>query len=265
MGGKAFKACAAPRRQRPKLLLWTRREAFMMRHMASTFTGFPKGGVEFFQALTMNMEREWFAQHKGDYVRLWQAPMEAYLLAVQAGLKKAFPKGAKYPPKVMRIYRDVRFSKDKTPYKTSQSGMLPLFGEGNPMGSTGFYSEFGPSPFVAMGRWMMEPEALLRFRRAVVSEKSGPAFARAVAKALSAGYEVSSAGVLKRVPKGFEADHPRAPLLKLKGFALSFPAVPQKLLQSPKLVDWVVERALAVKGIIQWVDAATRGASLPKL
>jgi len=237
----------------------------MMRPMASTFTGFPKGGVEFFQALTMNMEREWFAQHKGDYVRLWQEPMEAYLLAVQAGLKRAFPLGAKHPPKVMRIYRDVRFSKDKTPYKTSQSGMLPLFGQGNTMGSTGFYSEFGPSPFVAMGRWMMEPDELLRFRRAIVSEKTGPAFARAVATALKAGYQVSSAGVLKRVPKGFEAEHPRAALLKLKGFALSFPKFPEKLLASPKLVDWVVERALAVKGLIQWVDAAIQGGTLPKL
>lgn len=234
--------------------------------LMASFEGFPKGGTEFFQALTLNMNREWFQLHKGDYVRLWHEPMQAFLTDLQAGLSRAYPKVKDGEAKVMRVYRDVRFSKDKTPYKTSASGVLSLFGDGKAMSHTSLYCEFGKdTPFLAMGRWMLEPDELARFRRAVAEDKTGAPFAKAALAATKAGFELNAYEVLKKVPKGFDADHPRGDLLRLKGFALALPKVPAKLPASAELVPWVVEHATSAKGVMHWLEAAVTAGKLPKL
>lgn len=232
----------------------------------ASFDGFPKGGTEFFQALTLNMNREWFQQHKGDYLRLWHEPMQAFLTDLQAALSRAYPRAKDGEAKVMRVYRDVRFSKDKTPYKTSASGVLSLFGDGQAMSHTSLYCEFGKdTPFIAMGRWMLEPDELARFRRAVADDKTGAPFAKATLAATKAGFELNAYDVLKKVPKGLDAAHPRGDLLRLKGFALALPKVPTKLPASAALVPWVVEHATSAKGVMHWLEAAVTNGKLPKL
>src|SRR5688572_4317860 len=89
-----------------------------------TFTGFPRGGERFFAELAAEMSREWFAAHKDDYERLWLRPMEALLEDVHARLAPAYKGVGLAAPKVFRIYRDVRFSKDKVPYKTHIAGVI---------------------------------------------------------------------------------------------------------------------------------------------
>ena len=222
------------------------------------FTGFPKGGVEFFQTLSVRQDRAWFHAHKTDYQTLWEAPMQAFLTAVQAKVAPMFPEAKKTKPKVFRIYRDVRFSKDKSPFKTSLSGIVPLY-PGGMMERVGFYFEFGPTPFVAAGRWMMEPPVLKRFRKLVADDKTGAPFAKAVAQAEKQGFVVSSQQQLTRVPKPWAKDHPREALLRHKGFAFSFPPPTVEQLESPKLVGQVVKQLKLVAPVMKWVESAAKG------
>ena len=223
------------------------------------FEGFPKDGLAFFAELAFRQDREWFKAHKADYERLWEAPMKAFIDELQAKLAKAYPALKTAKPKHFRIYRDVRFSKDKAPYKTSISAALPLSGEGEMHRDSSIYCDFGKEPFVGVGRWMMEPDALSRFRKAVDAEKTGAPFAALVAKAERSGFTLASHEVLKRVPKPFDPQHPRAELLKRKGFAVMLPSLSSKDLASPKLVDVVAKQAAAIAPLMKSLEAAVAG------
>lgn len=227
------------------------------------FTGFPRGGVDFFRALAVRQDRAWFQAHKADYQALWETPMRAFLAELQPRLVRWFPKAAKTEAKIFRIYRDTRFSKDKSPFKTSISAVIPLF-PGGMMERVGFYLELGPAPFIAAGRWMMEGPTLKRFRRCVADERLGVPFAKAVARATKAGFEVSSQQQLVRVPKPWPADHPRGELLRHKGFALTFPAPTERELAARGFVQWAQARLAAVAPVLQWVEAAASG-KVPRL
>jgi uncharacterized protein (TIGR02453 family) len=246
------------------LVLANRHGAGMVRDMAKTtmaaarFTGFPKGGVDFFRALALKQDRTWFQAHKADYQALWEAPMHAFLHALKAPLSKAFPDVMRTTPKVFRIYRDTRFSKDKSPYKTYASAVVPLY-PGGMMERVGLYFELGPSPFVASGRWMMEPPVLKRFRRAVAEEALGASFARAVERHTAQGFVVSSQKQLKRVPRPWTKDHPREALLRHTGFAYTFPTPSQALTESVELVRWTVDHVRRLAPVLKWVEAAARG------
>lgn len=222
------------------------------------FNGFPRGGTEFFAQLAERQDRDWFKAHKADYERLWEAPMKALFDELHAQLKKTFPGAAKSKPKHFRIYRDVRFSKDKSPFKTSVSAVVPLFGGDANMG-TGLYAEFGAKPLVAAGRWMLDGAELTRYRKAVADEKTGAPFAKAVKKAKDTGYEVMVHEALKRVPAPFEQDHPRGELLKLKGFALEFPPLKASQLKDGALVELIVKQTRAIAPLLSWVESAATG------
>ena len=90
------------------------------------FNGFSKEGDRFFLELAMRQDRDWFKAHKEQYESLWVAPMQALLADLRPGLQRGF-KGFKLAPdKIFRLQRDVRFSKDKSPYKTFASAVVKL-------------------------------------------------------------------------------------------------------------------------------------------
>ncbi len=222
------------------------------------FDGFPDGGIDFFRALALKQDREWFRAHKDDFVRLWETPMQAFLSELQRGLNSTFPFTKRAKPKVFRIYRDTRFSKDKTPFKTSISGMVPLV-PGGPMIAAGVYFELGPQSFGAAGRWMMEPAVLKRFRRAVADDATGAPFAKAVEKVTKRGFKVISHQLLARVPPGFPKDSPRAELLRQKGFALEFTMPSAKVQGSKDFAKWAVAQVKAIAPLIDWVEQVAKG------
>ena len=90
------------------------------------FSGFADSNGRFWKALRKNQNREWFAAHKSEFEEGWQKPMKALLHDAHARLDEAYQHCDLDEPKVFRIFRDVRFSKDKTPYKTHVAGILPL-------------------------------------------------------------------------------------------------------------------------------------------
>ncbi len=219
------------------------------------FGGFPEGGGAFFRALAAHQDREWFAAHKGEYEALWQQPMTSLLNDLRAALDDAYPMVSESNPKVFRLHRDTRFSKDKTPYKTHCAGSLSLSG-GQPMTGTGLYLQVGADPaFFAAGRWMLEKEDLEKFRAALAAD-TGVALARLLAAAQKKGFVLVAHDTLKRVPAPYPSDHARADLLRLKGFALRFPDAPPALLHEKKLVAWVVKQAKSIAPLLEWLDDA---------
>jgi uncharacterized protein (TIGR02453 family) len=188
---------------------------------AQTFTGFRPEALQFLVDLADNNDRAWFQPRKTEYERLLKTPLQELCVALgEAFLKRGVPLEADPFKSPFRIYRDVRFSRDKAPYKTNVSASFPLT-EGN--ASAGGYFHLAPdSVYVGGGMWHPEP-AWLAGWRALVDHGGGlvalddPAFVTTFGSV--------SGDRLTRVPKGFAKDHPRADLLKLKdvtfGHALS--------------------------------------------
>src|ERR1051325_1546760 len=96
-----------------------------MRRM-TRFEGFPDSEGKFFKQLAKNNRREWFQAHKAEFEDGWNAPMKALLGEVRELVDAAYPRCDLDEPKVFRIFRDVRFAKDKSPYKTHVGGLIPL-------------------------------------------------------------------------------------------------------------------------------------------
>jgi uncharacterized protein (TIGR02453 family) len=183
---------------------------------ADTFTGFRAEAIQFLADLAANNDRAWFQPRKADYERLLKAPLEALCAALAERFEaKGIPLRADPARSPFRIYRDVRFSKDKSPYKTNAGASFPWSGEGE--GSGGGYFHLAPGEvFVGGGMWHPEPARLNAFRHLVDTD---PGRVHAVIddpRFVSTFGHVSGEG-LTRVPQGYRADHPDAELLKLKG------------------------------------------------
>ena len=209
------------------------------------FTGFAKDAPGFFHELSIEMNRDWFLANKERYEALWVAPMTALLAAVRAKLP-----GKPGAPKIMRIHRDVRFSRNKQPYKTHIGASIPTA-----KGHTALYMHLGvDEELVGCGAYYFEPAQLAKWRK-LVAGKAGEPLAKLVGKLRAAGYKVGGHDDYVRVPKPYAADHPRAELLKQKGLTAAYPEMPRGLLHKPGLVDWLVTHGKATAPLMAWLDA----------
>ena len=222
------------------------------------FEGFAYRDARFFRALAKNQRREWFQAHKQEYEEGWLLPMRALLAEVRERIDEFFPRHPLGEPKVFRIFRDVRFSKDKSPYKTHIGGYVPIDGAGTgPAVPAPVYVHLGTDVFVAAGHYMMLPDQLPRFREAVLDDRRGRALAAMLAGLGRRGFTVDSHETLKKVPRGMDPDHPRAELLKRKGLIVSFPPLPRRLLVSRALVAWLVQHTKQAAPLVEWLALAT--------
>ncbi len=224
------------------------------------FEGFADGDGKFFGKLAKNNERDWFLAHKTEFEEGWNAPMKALLSEVRAAIDARYPHCDLDEPKVFRIFRDVRFSKDKSPYKTHIGGFVPLKRAGKkstdlPMAL--YFHVGAKEKFGAAGHYMMEPESLARFRAAVADDKRGRELAKILATLEKKGFVADSHDRFKRVPKGYDPAHPRAEMLKRKGLTVSFPAVPAALLTTPKLAKWLADGCKTTAPLVEWLAFAT--------
>jgi uncharacterized protein (TIGR02453 family) len=219
-----------------------------------TFTGFAKAAPGFFHQLAVEMNRDWFAAHKADYEALWVAPMTALLADVAAGLARSYPRPKLGAPKLFRIYRDVRFGKDKSPYKTHIAGVIPTTDKKATESAAALYLQLGlDEEMAAAGHYVFDDAALARWRKVVAAPRGGAKIAALISSLRDAGYGVTGHAPLQRVPKGFAPDHPRAELLKLRGLVVTFPAIPRGMIHQAKLTTWLVEHGRAAAPLVRWL------------
>lgn len=182
------------------------------------FDGFPEDTVAYLRALRKNNSREWFEAHRDDYRRCFAEPalglIEALLPAAES-LDPPHRGEARLNGSLRRINRDVRFSKDKRPYNP-RIHMIFWTGD-HPNRSSGIHLVMGPDGFgYGAGHWAFEPEALSRYRAAVMDAGKRAALEAALAKARSVGCDLDEPQ-LKTVPRGFDGEAPGAELLRHKG------------------------------------------------
>jgi uncharacterized protein (TIGR02453 family) len=224
------------------------------------FEGFADAEGKFFRALARHNEREWFLAHKPEFEQGWNAPMKLLLAEVKDAVDAAYAHCDLGEPKVFRIFRDVRFSKDKSPYKTHIGGYIPLVRKGAKVTDLpmALYFQVGATEtFGAAGHYMMEPESLARFRGAVAHDARGKELDRILAKLTKKGFAHDSYESLKRVPKGFDPEHPRADHLRRKGLHLSFPVLPKGILTKRRLVAWLADGSKTAAPLVEWLVYAT--------
>jgi uncharacterized protein (TIGR02453 family) len=185
--------------------------------MPKSFAGFPPKAITFLRQLKKNNSRDWFTPRKEEFESLLRQPM-LELTGIVADQMRSFAVDYVMEPKraVHRIYRDVRFSKDKSPYKTNISAMF--WRKGLPKNlSAGFYYSLSGELFeIAGGLYMPGPEELAAVRRAIADDAAG--FKKQIeAKACLKRMGPCRGESLTRDPKGYE-NHPAAPLLRRKQF-----------------------------------------------
>jgi len=189
---------------------------------AETFSGFSAQALKFLRDLKKNNDRAWFAPRKELYERECLEPLRALTVALAAALRKAKIPIEADPSRVgFRIYRDVRFSRDKSPYKTNLGTYLPYRGMRGTPG--GLYVHVVPkASFAAAAFYQLDREPLQRWREAMAAD---PKRFQTVLRALERnGIALSEQeDVLKRMPRGFEAlaESPIAPYFKLSSFIVS--------------------------------------------
>ena len=162
------------------------------------FNGWPDEALEFYEGLAADNSKTYWTKHKAVYDTAVLGPMTELLeeLAPEFGEAKIF-----------RPYRDVRFSKDKAPYKTHIGALV---GRG--------YVQFSAQGLAAgNGMYGMAPDQLDRYRQAVASDRTGGELEDAIAAIEKEEIGVSGRDVLKSAPRGYSADHPRIGLLRYKG------------------------------------------------
>jgi uncharacterized protein (TIGR02453 family) len=224
------------------------------RTTAVAFRRFERDAMQFWHELAAEMSKEWFAANKERYQSVWVEPMLALLRQVAGGLARTYQPLALAEPGLLRIYRDLRFSRDRTPYKTHIAGLIRLKGDAiAEAGIAALYLQLGlDGEFAGVGCYQFDAARVARWRRAVVGPPGG-ALLEMIARLRRRGYDAGGYEYYARVPKGFAPDHPRAELLKYKGLVCTFPALPAGLLHRPALARWLLLHARAAAPLVIWL------------
>jgi uncharacterized protein (TIGR02453 family) len=187
-----------------------------------TFAGFKPEAIQFLIDLAANNDRAWFQPRKSEFDSLLKEPMEGLVAALNDRFRRqGIPIEADPRRAVFRIYRDTRFSRDKSPYKTNVGASLPWVADPSRSGEGGHglgaYLHFQPGEmFIGGGMYMPERDRLEAFRQLVVEEPARVQAALEDAAFVATFGGVSSHESLKRVPPGYPPDHPQADLLRAK-------------------------------------------------
>jgi uncharacterized protein (TIGR02453 family) len=222
------------------------------------FRGLPRDLFAFFRELAENNERPWFEANKERFRESVQAPMSAFIAAMAprlARISKHFvadprPNGGS----MFRIYRDVRFSRDKRPYKVHAACHF-RHATARDVHAPGFYMHFAPDEvFFGGGMWMPPSEALTRVRDAIAAK---PAAWKAVKidKGFSAAFGGVEGEALSRPPRGYDAGHPCIEDIKKKSF-FAMHRSNVKTAQSAALPDEVADTFRAAKPLMKFLCTA---------
>ena len=200
-----------------------------------SFSGWPEEALDFYDGLAADNSKSYWTEHKATYEQKILAPMTELTeeLAAEFG-----------EPKIFRPYRDVRFSADKSPYKTHIGAVI---------GGTGYVQLSAEGLGAGAGMWQMEPEPLERYRQAVASDGPGAELEQVIARIEKDDITVHGHSVLKSAPRGYPADHPRIALLRYKGLTAwkQWPVEPW--LETAAAKDHVMSFFRTVQPLCSWL------------
>ena len=224
-----------------------------MKSASAKFPGFPPEALKFFAGLRKNNNRDWFEAHKEQYLEHVKAPMEQFTAEVMAALVRFAPAYAGDPRKaIFRLYRDTRFSHDKTPYK-DHTGALLHRRDLPKNEAAGFY--FGISDRiieVAGGCYMPGPDQLRLLRSHIAA--NAPRFARLVkGRALTNALGELKGERLTRPPKGYLPDTPGVEFIQGKQWYF-YVELDAKLALSPGILNEVVSRFKAAGPFVEFLN-----------
>ncbi|HZX55842.1 MAG TPA: DUF2461 domain-containing protein [Ilumatobacteraceae bacterium] len=204
------------------------------------FTGFPTEAIRFYEGLLADNSRTY-----------WLANKTVYEHAVRRPMLELLDELAGYGPfHVFRPNRDVRFAKDKTPYKDH----VAAYGESQ--GGAGFYVQYSSTGMVAgSGYYHMAADQLDRFRESLDNDSVGGEIMAITDQLRGDGLEFSAISALKTAPRGYAKDHPRIELLRMKGLAAARHWQHAKWMQTKAVVDRVRDTWDAVAPMNEWLDA----------
>jgi uncharacterized protein (TIGR02453 family) len=222
--------------------------------MAARFPGFPKQGLTFLQELKENNDREWFTPRKAVFEESVKAPMVALVEAMNSELASFAPEYLTEPAKaVYRIYRDTRFSNDKTPYKTHIAANLHRQGA-DKHAAAGYYFSVGADQIeIAAGVYMPGPEELLRLRQHIsgnFDEFSRLAGDKTVTKLMG----TLQGDSLARPPKGFAPDDPALDWIKKKQWYYYKTDMDLAIALTPKFLPELVKRLKAMSPMVTFFN-----------
>ena len=202
------------------------------------FTGFPTAALDFYDDLEMDNTKSFWTAHKEVYDTAVAGPMKALVAALEDEFGTA---------KVFRPYRDVRFAKDKTPYKTAQGAFVAR----GP--ATGWYVQVSaPGVRVGVGFYEASSARLAGIREAIADERRGTELEKLLAGLQGEGW-VLGGETLKTVPRGYDAGHPRIELLRHKSMTLGKDYGFEPVIHIPELVDRVRDDWRAATPFVEWV------------
>jgi uncharacterized protein (TIGR02453 family) len=205
------------------------------------FSGWPAQALEFYAGLEDDNSKSYWTSHKAVYEGKVLHPMTELL----EQLGQEFGE-----PKIFRPYRDVRFSADKTPYKTHIGATI---------GGMAYVQLSADGLSAGAGRWQLDPAQLARYRAAVAADRTGDELEAIIAVIEKAGYEVHGHGTLKSAPRGYPPGHARIELLRHKGLTAWQHWKPAPWLQTADAAHRLQSFFRTGAALSSWLDSNVNG------
>ena len=206
----------------------------------SDFTGFPEAALDFYDDLELDNTKSFWQAHKAIYDEAVAAPMKALTAALEPEFGAA---------KIFRPYRDVRFAKDKSPYKTHQGAYVAT----GPF--TGYYVQIGAAGvMVGAGFYEASSTRLAVIREAISDEAHGTQLVGILAELEAAGWKIGGE-TLKTAPRGYDVEHPRIELLRHKSLTVGREYGFDPVIHAPDLIDRVRADWRVATPFLEWVAA----------
>jgi uncharacterized protein (TIGR02453 family) len=208
---------------------------------------FPAEAITFLKGLEKHNTRDWFQPRKQIFESKLKEPMHAFVEEINAELLKFAPEHITEPKKaVYRIYRDTRFSKNKTPYKTHLGALFPRLGFDKNSGAGYYFHVSAKEVGIACGVYSPGPDELRKLRHFIAENHESFLKTNKLMGAVQGD-------TLQRIPKGFDADHPAADLIKMKQWYWWVELDPA-LVTSPKLKAEIIKRFKAIAPMVEMLN-----------
>jgi uncharacterized protein (TIGR02453 family) len=223
---------------------------------------FTKRSLQFFRGLARHNEKAWFEAHRDEYEAVVRQPMRELIEELDTLFAEFAPEIGGDPKRSMfRIYRDIRFSKDKSPYKTHAAcwfhhlNAARTVGAEADAGSAGYYFHLEPGgrSMIGAGLWMPPRQQLKKLRESIADDPKG--FDRVARSIPSRFGGLDDEGALKRMPRGYAEDHPAAKWLRFQSFT-SGRTLTDAQVTSPSLASLLAREYEALLPLVRWLNGA---------